>query len=281
VIIAPYTPSTPAEVIIPPGPHETVYVPFRSGIYKMPFDLSSSTNWAPGANSSSPWICIDGDGTAYVTAMGYTGIAKMAKIPQAGVISDISDAAMTSPRGVAIDSAGNLYIADSTKVLKRSTAGVVTDLGFTGLSNPQGIAVDASGNVYVADLSARKVYKKTPAGVQTTITAAGLDYPKGLAFGPDGRLYVSCAYNPVASSKIIAVNLTTSTAVDLGFPTFAQVPGGVAVGSDGTVFTIEYAANSIVKAVNPALGLSWSGTFGNGGGNNSRIAGIAVGPPIS
>ncbi|HTQ19469.1 MAG TPA: protein kinase, partial [Mycobacterium sp.] len=65
-------------------------------------------------------------------------------------------------RLVAVDSAGNLYVADygNSRVLKL-TAGsnVQTELPFRGLSNPIGVAVDTAGNVYVTDSGNNRVLK--------------------------------------------------------------------------------------------------------------------------
>ena len=85
-------------------------------------------------------------------------------------------AAFNHPTGVAVDKAGNVYVADAGNNLIRkiSTAGVVTWLAGNGQSgsanglgyaatfnNPQGIAVDAEGNVYVADTGNNMIRKIT------------------------------------------------------------------------------------------------------------------------
>src|SRR3989440_9565 len=99
-----------------------------------------------------------------------------------------SAARFNGPFGVATDSSGDVYVADTgnNTIRKITPAGVVTTLaglaGITGsadgtgstarFSDPDGVATDPSGNVYVADTFNHTIRKITPAGVVTTL--AGL-----------------------------------------------------------------------------------------------------------
>jgi sugar lactone lactonase YvrE len=89
-----------------------------------------------------------------------------------------------TPSGIAVDGAGNLYVADSNNYTIRKIAptGVVSTLaGLAGVrgnvdgtgsaarfSSPNSVAVDAAGNVYVSDTVNNAIRKITPAGVVTT-----------------------------------------------------------------------------------------------------------------
>ncbi|HEY8295054.1 MAG TPA: NHL repeat-containing protein, partial [Micrococcaceae bacterium] len=99
-----------------------------------------------------------------------------------------SSASFYGPQGVAVDSSGNIYVADTANhtIRKVTSGGSVSTLaglaGSNGLvdgtgnnarfNNPQGVAVDTSGNVYVADTWNHTIRKVTSAGVVTTL--AGL-----------------------------------------------------------------------------------------------------------
>ena len=94
-------------------------------------------------------------------------------------------ASFRSPQGIATDSAGNLYVADTDNdtIRKVTPTGVVTTLaGTAGMAGstdgtgpaarfwaPHGVAVDSAGNVYVSDTANQTIRKVTPAGVVTTI----------------------------------------------------------------------------------------------------------------
>jgi DNA-binding beta-propeller fold protein YncE len=110
------------------------------------------------------------------------------------------------PRGVAIDSQGNLYVADagSHRVVKLSQAGQTLAewrLGAEDRSTPAGIALDADGNVYVADWQAGQVFKLAPTGTLLAqwgapgSTPGAFDGPRGLAVDADGNVYVADSGN--------------------------------------------------------------------------------------
>src|SRR5260370_12952702 len=99
-------------------------------------------------------------------------------------------ASLSDAFGVAVDSIGNLYIADTSnhRIRKVDTSGVITTVagngteGFSGdggaatsaaLNTPIGVAVDTAGNLYIADAFNNRIRKVNAAGVITTVAGNG------------------------------------------------------------------------------------------------------------
>ena len=115
-----------------------------------------------------------------ISAQPYTisTVAGTARLLDGG---NATSAPLREPRSVAIDAAGNLYIADTSdnRIRKVNFSGIISTYGGTGapgysgdrgqatvaeLSGPTGVAVDGSGNVYVADGSNNRIQKLDTSG---------------------------------------------------------------------------------------------------------------------
>jgi len=95
-----------------------------------------------------------------------------------------------NPHGIAVDSAGNIFVADTGngRIQKFSPNG--TFVASIATTDPNGIAIDRAGNIYVTEIGSKhRVQKLGPDG---TFVAewAGLYGPRGIAIGPDDSIYV-------------------------------------------------------------------------------------------
>ncbi|MEO6995372.1 MAG: hypothetical protein ABI273_17335 [Lacunisphaera sp.] len=144
-------------------------------------------------------------------------------------------------QAIAVDTAGNVYVADSTShtIRKITAGGVVTTLagragvsgsadgtgGAARFSSPTGVAVDGGGNVYVADSGNNTIRKITAVGLVTTFaglagnvgstdgtgSVARFFGPHGVAVDGMGNVYVADANN-YTIRKITAAGVTTTLA---------------------------------------------------------------------
>jgi serine/threonine protein kinase, bacterial len=179
--------------------------------------------------------------------------------------------ALNLPGGVAVDSAGTVYVADygNQRVVKVAAGSLHQEvLPFTGLNNPTGVAVDSAGTVYVADFGNQRVVK-LPAGSssQEVLPFTGLDEPESVAVDSAGAVYVTDRVN----NQVVKLAGGASTKEVLPF-TGLNDPYGVAVDSAGTLYVTDAGNKRVVKL---AAGASTPEVLPFTGLNNP--SGVAVG----
>jgi hypothetical protein len=199
-----------------------------------------------------------------------------------------SAAQFSEPEGVAVDSVGNVYVADTDNntIRKVTPAGVVTTLaGLAGSIGsvdgtgsaarfflPWGVALDSAGNVYVADTANYTIRKMTPAGVVTTLAGMAASYgsvdgtgsvarfnlPSGVAVDSASNVYVADELN-YTIREVTPEGVVTTLAGLAGTADYADgtgsaarfsAPWGVAVDSKGDVFVAD-AYNHTIRKVTP------------------------------
>lgn len=294
----------------------------------------SADGSASAARFTSPAaVAVDSSGNVYVvesvnntlrviTALGdVTTLAGTAGV-SGGTDSTNSAASFKTPSGVAVDTAGNIYIADygNHTIRKVTAAGSVSTLaGLAGsagsadgpgatarFSSPAGVAVDSAGNVYVADTANSTLRKITSGGVVSTLAgtagsfgsadgtgaAAQFFLPFGVAVDSGGTVYVADTYNQTIR-KVTAGGVVTTFAGLKGAPgsadgtgTAAQFrsPRSVAVDSAGNVFVADYDNDVIRKISASGVVITLAGMAGSQGstdadGTSARFrgpSGVAV-----
>jgi uncharacterized protein (TIGR03437 family) len=197
--------------------------------------------------------------------------------------------AVVSPIGVAFDSAGNLYISESSRIRKVDTGGNITTLagatsrtstnGFSGdggpstaalLNGPIGMVVDTAGNLYFADANNERIrkinsggtistYAGVPGNVSTPLGDGGpaisayLGMTRNVILDPSGNLLI--AASPGSYDDIRKVTAGLGVGANPGSLTFTAAVGGAAPASQTFSLTSTGAAVTFTAAV--TSGANW------------------------
>lgn len=251
-------------------------------------------------------IAVDSSGNIYIADAGNHRVRKVsngtittyAGTGTAGFTGDgkaASSAQLNNPTGVALDSSGNLYIADAgNNVIRQvATSGTITTVagnntlgaGNTGdggaatnaqLNNPVAVAVDSAGNLFIADANNNTIREVSNKNITTVVF--GMHHPDAVAVDASGNIFVT---DTVASRVVeysagnynfIAGNLTQGFSGDGGPAGNAALfdPMGVALDTSGNVFIAD-TLNSVIRVVNPKgiintiAGNGLPGFLGDGG----------------
>jgi hypothetical protein len=254
---------------------------------KIPFgvavDSAGNTYIADAQNNRVRMVSIAGT-IATVAGNGHAG--------SGGDGGPAVSASLNNPSGVAVDAAGNLYIADqyNNKIRLVTTAGVISTFAGTGtvgnggdgghataaeLYDPAGVALDGLGSLYIADTNNHRIRKvNISTGTITTVagsgavgygcaagvaTAVGLHNPFGVAADGLGNIYIADTYNQcirkVASGNIttLAGNGVANFGGDGGPATSAALNYPTGVAVDGVGnIYIADVVNNRVRMVTPA-----------------------------
>jgi serine/threonine protein kinase, bacterial len=189
-------------------------------------------------------VALDPDSSVYVTSESMYGrVVKLAAGSSSPTV--LPFAGLYQPQGLAVDSAGTVYVADFNNRVVKMAAGSNTQtvLPFTGLNYPEGVAVDTAGSVYVADRGNDRVVKLAAgSNTPTDLPFTGLNNPDGVAVDTAGSVYVTDTDN----NRVVQLAPGSNTQTVLPF-TGVSVPWGIAVDGAGTVYVTEHDNSRVVK----------------------------------
>ena len=258
---------------------------------------------AIGAQLSAPHgVTVDAAGNLYIADWGQrvrkvsngiiTTIAGNGTQGFSGDGGPATSAELNYPNAIAIDSAGNLYIADeSNNRIRRVTNGIITTVAGTGtagfdgdnipaagaeLRAPLSVAVDSAGNLYIADTGNSRLREVSGGVIRTVVN--GLQ-PLAVAVGISGNLYFSDFYQfsvHRVSAGVVSTIAGGGSFVGDGGPAASgqlYLPYGVAVDSAGDLYIADTDNNRIRKVS--------AGVISTVAGNGVRGYGGDSGPAIN
>ena len=147
-------------------------------------------------------VAVDVDGNLFIAVITFSNIRRVDPSGNITTIAGVGrwgfsgddgpavEAHLSGPGDLALDAAGNLFIADAgnNRIRRVDSSGIITTIagtgerGFSGdggpavaaqLDDPRGVAVDAAGNLYIADHDNHRIRKVDPSGTITTIAGTG------------------------------------------------------------------------------------------------------------
>jgi sugar lactone lactonase YvrE len=271
---------------------------------------SSSSASSSGSASSSASSSASGSGSGSAAPTNWV-VSTFAGTGSSLTVIDGTGGTATfyAPAGVAVDSSGYLYVADSNfqRIRKITPAGVVSTVAGSVIGSvngavatarfdtPCGIAVDGSGRLFVAENINSALRTITPAGVVSTLAGSGtysyldgtgtgahFNQPRGVAIDASGNLFVADTSNQrirkVTSAGVVSTlagSGAPGAADGVGTSASFNNPYGVAVDATGVVYVADY-SNHLIRKITPAgvvSTLAGTGTAGsaNGTGTNASF----------
>ena len=299
------------------------------------FAGSGALGHANGAGTGAAFgnpvgIAVDASGNVFVSEEGSDVISK---ITTAGVVTVFAGtvgtighadgtgtgATFNHPEGLAIDSSGNLYVADTgnNSIRKITPSGVVTTLAGSGsptvygdtdgtgsaalFQAPVGVAVDSALNVYVADSFNNTIRRITAGGVVTTLAGdptqsegstdgtgkkALFQVPFGIAVDSSGVVYVADTQNQtirraVSAALLISIQPVSQVAIAGGSATFSVTATSPTTMSyqwqfNGTNISGATASSYTVGNVQPANVGTYDVVITNSGGSSATSSGATL-----
>jgi len=278
----------------------TASVPSYSQQQYIVSTIGGGSNYVDGADTVARFgqpnsTCVDAAGNVYVADANNNRIRK---ISPTGVVSTLAgsgngtyadgigtSASFFDPQGIAVDTFGNVYVADSEnhRIRKITPSGIVTTLAGSGngayadgigttasFYHPARLTVDAYGNVFVGDTDNNRIRKISPSGVVTTLagsgigayadgntTAASFYKPHGVAVDASGNVFVADKNNHrirkiTASGSVTTIAGSGTATFDDGFGSSASFynPTGVAVSASGNLY-ISDENNHRIRKITP------------------------------
>lgn len=258
--------------------------PFLPDLAFAPNDFTVGLTYTGGGLDFPEAIAIDASGNAWLTNClkscdGSTSLPdNVVKLSPTGTAlsgsGGYTDGSINAPQGIAIDSSGNAWVANSgtNTITKLSSSGSgASGSPFSGgtMNLPAAIALDASGNLWVANYAGSSVTELNSSGavvLGSPFSAGGLDIPADIAVDGSGNLWLP-NFNSGANS-VTELNSSGAPAAGSAFTGGGMnEPIATAVDASGNIWVANSNGNSVTKL--NSSGAVVSGSPFSGGGLSS------------
>ena len=272
-----------------------------------PTPVTGVISTVPGSQGQAIDVAVDAAGNLYIADNSISVVRRVDVNGKSSTVAGTGSpgysgdggpatrAQLNLPHAVAVDAAGNLYIAEwgNHRVRKVDANGIITTVAGTGskgysgdggpatnadLNNPNDVAVDRAGNLYIADHNNSRVRRVDPNGIITTVAqSAGGRSLTSVAVDAVGNVYFGTWHrfsrvDPAGVITTVAGNGSRGYGGDGGPATSAMFDfaSGIAVDAAGNVYIAD-GNNSRVRRVDPSgiittvAGTGTSGYSGDGG----------------
>jgi len=236
--------------------------------------FGSAEGSGPSVQFSGPQgVAVDSGGAVYVADTGNSTIRKLTSGGSSSTLAGSAGnpgntdgagvgAQFNEPEGVAVDSSGNVYVADTwNHTIRKITSGGVSSTlagqagtfgSFDGTNSgarfncPTGVAVDSSGNIFVTDYNNETIREVTPAGVVTTLAGFAGTWGNTDGTGTNALFFEPTGISVNSADTLYVVDSGNSTLRKITFSagnwTSSTVAGlvGVSGSVDGTGTAAEF-----------------------------------------
>jgi sugar lactone lactonase YvrE len=253
----------------------------KSNVVTIAFGYSGDGAGATLAKLAGPaGVAVDSSGNLYIATYADNRIRKVDSTNNittfagnsgygfAGDAGPAINAQLSAPRGIAVDSSGNIYLADRwNNRIRKIASGTLSTIAGNGQGNfggdggaaasaqfsgPSGVAVDKAGNIYISDFLNNRVRIVSPSGVVTTFAGNGnsgfsgdggaaasaqLSQPAGLAIDSAGNLYIADSNN-AAVRKVTQGGIISTVAGTGGSQGFSGDGGAATSAKLGAPFGV-------------------------------------------
>ncbi|MEO6983451.1 MAG: Ig-like domain repeat protein [Edaphobacter sp.] len=290
--------------------------------------LASNVQATAAPLAAPAQVAYDASGNLYIADLNDNVIRKVSVV---GIVTTVAgtgeqgfagdggaatSAQLDSPAGVAVNAAGEIYIADThNQRIRKVSGGTITTIagtgveGFSGdngaaasaqLSNPSALALDSSGNLFIADTDNHRIRKISGTTITTvagngeqafsgdgaSATAAAIDSPNGVAIDAAGKIYIGDTRNQRV--RVVDTTGVISTLAGNGNKTYGgdggtaagaslARPRGLSVDAQGNIYVADSDNNRIRLITGTGTGTATITTVaGNGSQGFAGDGGLAV-----